>query len=157
MKVDDALIGAVLLLLSLVILWHVSSFPPVPGQPYGSSLFPMLAAAGMGLGSLVLTFKGWRERRLVRTARAVESGDAPTGLLPVVVIVGAILFYIFFVDTLGFIVCGILILTALMLLFRVPFRWIVPVAVLATLVIHTGFYRLLKVPLPWGVLSPVAW
>jgi putative tricarboxylic transport membrane protein len=31
------------------------------------------------------------------------------------------------------------------------------VAVAATLLIHTLFYKLLRVPLPWGVLEPVLW
>jgi putative tricarboxylic transport membrane protein len=31
------------------------------------------------------------------------------------------------------------------------------VGVAATLVIHTCFYKLLKVPLPWGVLQRFAW
>jgi putative tricarboxylic transport membrane protein len=31
------------------------------------------------------------------------------------------------------------------------------VALVATLVIHTRFYKLLRVPLPWGVLEPVLW
>ena len=26
-----------------------------------------------------------------------------------------------------------------------------------TLVIHTAFYKLLRVPLPWGVLQPILW
>ena len=31
------------------------------------------------------------------------------------------------------------------------------VAVVATLVIHFAFYKLLRVPLPWGLLTPWAW
>jgi putative tricarboxylic transport membrane protein len=27
----------------------------------------------------------------------------------------------------------------------------------ATLVIHFAFYKLLRVPLPWGMLTPYAW
>ena len=39
MKSNDIPIGAGLLVLSLLILWHVSSFPPAPGQPYNAALF----------------------------------------------------------------------------------------------------------------------
>ena len=31
------------------------------------------------------------------------------------------------------------------------------VGALMTLLIHYAFYKLLKVPLPWGWLQPVAW
>ena len=33
----------------------------------------------------------------------------------------------------------------------------VPLALAVTLVIHYAFYKLLKVPLPWGVLQGIAW
>jgi putative tricarboxylic transport membrane protein len=32
-----------------------------------------------------------------------------------------------------------------------------PIALMMTLMIHYCFYKLLKVPLPWGLLQPVAW
>ncbi|MBC8120090.1 MAG: tripartite tricarboxylate transporter TctB family protein, partial [Burkholderiaceae bacterium] len=31
------------------------------------------------------------------------------------------------------------------------------IAVIATFVIHFAFYKLLRVPLPWGVLTNYAW
>jgi len=31
------------------------------------------------------------------------------------------------------------------------------VAVIATVLVHFAFYKLLRVPLPWGVLTPWAW
>ena len=30
-------------------------------------------------------------------------------------------------------------------------------AVVATVVVHFAFYKLLRVPLPWGILTPIAW
>ena len=31
------------------------------------------------------------------------------------------------------------------------------IAVVSTLLIHYAFYKLLRVPLPWGVLNGIAW
>jgi len=64
---------------------------------------------------------------------------------------------VLFVDWLGFIVCSLLMLSALMWSYGVRRILIAPVALVATLVIHAGFFKLLKVPLPWGVLQPIAW
>ena len=66
-------------------------------------------------------------------------------------------FYLLAVDRLGFLLTGFLYLLALMWVLRV--RWVVaiPVAVAMTLLIHYAFYKLLKVPLPWGVLTRYAW
>jgi putative tricarboxylic transport membrane protein len=33
----------------------------------------------------------------------------------------------------------------------------VPLAIVVTLLIHYVFYKLLRVPLPWGLLQKVAW
>jgi putative tricarboxylic transport membrane protein len=48
-------------------------------------------------------------------------------------------------------------LAALFAVFGVRARWILPLALLMTLAIHTAFYKLLRVPLPWGVLQPILW
>jgi putative tricarboxylic transport membrane protein len=66
-------------------------------------------------------------------------------------------FYILLVDSLGFILTGVVYLATLFTVFGVRLRWVVPIALGVTLVIHYSFYKLLKVPLPWGVLQGIAW
>ena len=48
-------------------------------------------------------------------------------------------------------------LVALIWVLRVRLAVVVPVALLMTLLIHYAFYKLLRVPLPWGVLQRIAW
>ena len=67
------------------------------------------------------------------------------------------MFYIVAAGALGFIPTGVLILVALFLKFGVDARRALVTAVVATLVIHLLFYKLLRVPLPWGVLERFAW
>ena len=57
----------------------------------------------------------------------------------------------------SFLPCGVLLLTALFLVLRVPLLKSVLYAVAAALLIHFAFYKLLRVPLPWGVLVDFAW
>ena len=72
-------------------------------------------------------------------------------------VIGVNLLYLLAVDRLGFVLTGIVYLAALMLVLRVrPLRAVV-LAVVLTLAIHFCFYKLLRVPLPWGVLQPIAW
>ena len=172
MRIDDTITGAVLLGLARAVLWHVSGFPPAPGQPYGSALFPALAASGLAGASALLVLQGWRARQSrsteVRTERSEATGVDPDGA-PLVVqepsagwfgvaaVIGAIVFYILAADRLGFVLCGVVLVAALLSLFRVRPLWVLPIALGATLVIHAGFYKLLRVPLPWGVLQPIAW
>ncbi|VTU30359.1 Tripartite tricarboxylate transporter TctB family protein [Variovorax sp. PBL-H6] len=155
MRIHDSLIGGVLLLLSLAVLWHVQSFPPAAGQDFGPALFPGLAAAGLALCSLALTWQGLRSGQPL-----LVLGDgmrSPRRLAAFATVIASMVFYILLADRLGFLLCSLLVLTLLQWACGVRLPLALAVAVLATLVIHTCFYKLLKVPLPWGVLQRFAW
>lgn len=182
MKNNDAPIGVGLLVLGLAILWHVSSFPPAPGQPYNAALFPGIAAVGLVLASIALIVSGIRknkaDRKLaMRDAAAVESSrgpdldtltssqdvevletaKVPSRILAIVLTAGAIGFYLVAANFLGFILTGAIILAVLMWAYGVALKVLLPVSIIAALVIHVAFYKLLSVPLPWGLLQPFAW
>ena len=155
MRIHDSLIGAALLVLSLAVLWHVQSFPPVPGQDYGSAVFPGMIAAGLALASLGLIWQGIREKQpWFLIGEGLRSGRH---LLAFVIAIASVVFYIALSDQLGFIICSIVILLALQWAAGVPWSLNLAVALIATLAIHTAFYKLLKVPLPWGLLERFAW
>lgn len=166
MKFNDAVSGAVLLLIALAVLFNVQSFPKIPGQNIGPGAFPGLLASLLAVCAVLLIVKGVRRRS--RAAESEQDGPAqwvtagawlrqPTQLRNFLVTVACLLFYIAVSDRLGFIPTAILILAAMFLALGVRRRLIVPVAVVVTLVIHTVFYKGLRVPLPWGVLQPVLW
>jgi putative tricarboxylic transport membrane protein len=155
MRIHDSLIGALLLLLSLAVLWHIQGFPPAAGQQYGPALFPGLIAGGLAIASLLLAWQGLRSGQpLVSVGAGLRS---PRHLASLLVALGGMVFYILCVDTLGFIVCSALVLLALQWALGVRPVVALAVALLATLVIHACFYKLLRVPLPWGWLQPIAW
>jgi putative tricarboxylic transport membrane protein len=43
-----------------------------------------------------------------------------------------------------------------MLVLGASWRITLPVAVIATVVIHLSFYKLLRIPLPWGIFEQFA-
>jgi putative tricarboxylic transport membrane protein len=156
-KLNDALWGALLLLLAGALLWHVQGFPSIPGQQVGPSALPRALAIGLGLCGAMLVVRGWRDRATSPWAERPAWIAARPQLTALAVLVGVNLFYLLAVQRLGFVVTGVVYLAALMWALRVrPLRAIV-VAVVATLAIHYCFYKLLKVPLPWGMLQPIAW
>jgi len=153
MRVSDTLIGSVLLLLSLAVLWHIQSFPDFPGQQHGPALFPGVVAGALALASLELIRTGLRSRApLLQLA-----GTNLYSLVPFATTVAGLFFYYLLSDRLGFIVCALIVLSALMWSFGVRRSLVLPVAFVSTMIIHTGFFKFLKVPLPWGLLQPVAW
>lgn len=162
MKLNDAVWGALLLLFGAIVLVHVQSFPTIPGQHVGPALFPGIIAAGLGVCGLLLVFKGIGDRRAAAGAGDPWVGFAPWTrqghyVLAFLLTIGVNVFYILAVDRLGFIIVGVIYLSVLFWMFGATRKWILPIAIVVTLVIHYAFYRLLKVPLPWGLLQGLGW
>lgn len=157
MKLNDAVWGALLLLLSAALLVHVQSFPKIPGQQVGPALFPGLIAVGLAVCAVLLVIKGLAARRAVDDPEPwVELDDWTSEgryILAFVLTIGVNVFYILAVDWLGFLIVGTIYLSVLFAVYGVTLKWVVPIAIVVTLVIHYAFYKLLKVPLPWGLLQ----
>ncbi len=156
MRIHDALSGVLLALLAVAVLVAVSQYPPIPGQNVGPSAFPGLVAILLLGCSLLLIWRGIRgERR-----RLVVLGDwtkSPRHVVNFLLVIASLLFYIFCSEFLGFMITGTTILAVLFYALGVRAFLILPIAIVATLVIHTVFYKLLRVPLPWGLLQGLHW
>jgi len=160
MKINDAIWGALLLALSAALLVHIQNFPTIPGQKYGPALMPGVVAVGLAVCGALLIVKGLAVRRAREDLRWVQFDEWTSSSRHVVALtltLGVNVFYILVVDWLGFILTGVIYLSVLFWAFNVRAKWIVPIALLVTLGIHYAFYKLLRVPLPWGILQGVAW
>ena len=161
MKLNDAVWGAVLLLFAVAVLVHVQSFGTIPGQKYGPAIFPGLVACGLATCAVLLIWTGLaartdNARREPWLALALWTSSR-RHVLAFALAIGVNVFYIVFVDRLGFIPTGVIYLAVLFGAFGVRLAWNLPLAVLLTLSIHTAFYKLLRVPLPWGLLQGFVW
>ena len=161
MKINDALWGALFALLGAAILWHVQGFPRIPGQNVGPALFPGVLAVAMLVCGAILIVSGLKARRAdrgsSRWAVAPEWLRSRRHVLAFAVLVASNVFYLLAVDWLGFLPTAFVYLAALMWVLRVRPAIAVLVAFLMALAIHYAFYKLLRVPLPWGVLQGIAW
>lgn len=159
MKLNDAAWGVLLLALAGALLWHVQGFPTIPGQRVGPNALPGALAVGLGVCGAILLVRGLRERAAThgRWAEWPAWIASRPQVLALAVLVAVNLLYVFAAERLGFIVTGVVYLAALMIALRVRPLRALGIAVAMTLFIHYCFYKLLKVPLPWGLLQPVAW
>ncbi|MEP7056872.1 MAG: tripartite tricarboxylate transporter TctB family protein [Caldimonas sp.] len=161
MKFNDAVWGALLVLLGGTLLVHVRSFPSIPGQNVGPGMFPGLLGIGFAVCGVILFVRGLRSRaaRLAGSEwmSLPEWAHSPRHVLGFAVLAGVNVLYLVGVDRLGFVLTGTFYLAALMWVLQVRASRIVPLAIVLTLAIHFAFYKLLRVPLPWGLLQPVAW
>jgi putative tricarboxylic transport membrane protein len=157
-KLNDAVFGALFLALGGLVLFAIQGFPKIPGQPVGPALFPGIIAAGLCIAGVALIAQGWRSRRNGEAWLEWEPWvRSPRHLAALAVLLGSVLLYMFAAQALGFLPTAVLILVALFIVLRVPPGRSILVAVIAALLVHFAFYKLLRVPLPWGVLTPLAW
>ena len=157
MKLNDAVFGLLLTALGAWVIFAVQGFPKIPGQPVGPALFPGLIACGLCLCGVLLMAQGWRERDGQPWMAFDDWVRSPRHVLALAVLLGAIVLYIVAAEVVGFLPLAVLTLLALFLVLRVPPGRALLIAVIAALVIHFAFYKLLRVPLPWGVLKTYAW
>jgi len=158
MKFDDILIGAVLGVFSVIVFAAAQTFPAIPGQQFGASLFPTLIAVGLFICSVLLVAQGLRAR--AAGARRPAWPDwlrDPMSVLRFLMVPASLVFYFMAGDWLGFLPCAFVLLVVLFRIFGVRWRTALIVALVTALVIHFMFYRILQVPLPWGLLEPIAW
>jgi putative tricarboxylic transport membrane protein len=126
----------------------------MPGQRFGPAWFPGVIAAGLGICGALLIVAGVRR-------------GAPWLSLPewifrrrpfqgVAAVLGGLVFYIVAADKLGFHITGIALLAFWVRILGGSWRVAAVAAVVATVAIHLSFYKVLRIPLPWGLLEPWA-
>jgi putative tricarboxylic transport membrane protein len=143
----DRGVGLGLTLLALVVLFTARAFPDVPGQKLGASFLPMLVGAGLLLCGVLLVARS-RHAPAAGTARGIDQ------VLPAVVVMAAVAGYVLLADRLGFLIVAPLLLLAVFKALQVGWRTALLWALGGTVVVHVVFYKLLRVPLPWGVFRP---
>jgi putative tricarboxylic transport membrane protein len=126
----------------------------MPGQRFGPAWFPGLIAAGLGTCGLFLMVAGARQRGPWLALPAWTARRRP--LLGVGSVIAGLVFYILAADTFGFHLTGIVLLAFWTRVLGASWRVAAVVAVVATIAIHLAFYKMLRIPLPWGLLEQYA-
>jgi len=158
MRFDDTFIGLFLAVCSVGIFVIAQTFPAIPGQSFGASLFPTVLSVGLFICSVLLLVQGLRQRAagVARPGRPAWTRE-PIAILRFLLVPGSLFFYFEAGDSLGFIPCSLILLLVLFRVFGVSWLRSIVVAVISVLVIHFMFYSILHVPLPWGLLEPISW
>jgi putative tricarboxylic transport membrane protein len=158
MHLSDRVTGGFLVLLGALAFWGGSRLPGVPGQDVGPAVFPMVIGAGLVLcGALIALGIG-------RSFEAPEpdSAEAVPGLagrlgrlgpLAALLPPGLLIFYVLVVERLGFLPTAAIIVLACALALGASWRLALGMALLAPPAVHLVFYKLLRVPLPDGLLA----
>jgi putative tricarboxylic transport membrane protein len=162
MQLSDRITGLILVALGAVTAYAGSRLPPVPGQQIGPSVFPMVIGAGLILcGALIALRIGHHFEEEAEADLAAHSAQpsAPAGAMPwwrglLALLPPALLvFYVLAADRFGFLVTAAIMVLAAALALGARLRLAVPLALVAPLAVHLVFSKLLRVPLPPGLLE----
>ena len=151
MRRTDRWAGLALALLGIAVMLSARAFPNVPGQKLGAGFLPMLVGAGLLLCAVALVLRSLRAAAYAGQGADEERREHFGSSL---VIIGAVVGYIVLAERVGFLIVAPLCLVATFLALRVKLSHALLWALAGTVVVHVAFYKLLRVPLPWGVLRP---
>jgi len=162
MRLPDRVTGLFLVGLGAAAAYGGWLLPPVPGQPVGPNVFPLVIGTGLALCGLAIAFgigHSFEEEEELIPVEGDQPKLAPPGrfyglraLLPPALL----LFYVAVADRLGFIITAGLIVFVTSTALGARWKLSLPLAVLAPIGIHLIFSKLLRVPLPAGLL-PMPW
>jgi putative tricarboxylic transport membrane protein len=163
MRLPDRVTGLFLVGLGTASAYGGWLLPPVPGQPVGPNVFPLVIGIGLALCGLMIAFgvghSFEEEEELIPLESGQQAAAAPRSklyglraLLPPALL----LFYVLASDRLGFIITAALIVLATSTALGARLKLSIPLALLAPIGVHLIFAKLLRVPLPIGLI-PMPW
>jgi putative tricarboxylic transport membrane protein len=157
MRLNDAVFGGLLIVFAIAEIAYTRTFPSLHGQAYGPDLFPILIGVGFLITGAILTVQGLAQRAGQPLVEIGAWAADRRNVVNFALVLLALLFYIAASDWLGFILTAFVIMLVLLKSFGSGMVAALVIALVTTLGIHALFARVLLVPLPWGVLQPVAW
>lgn len=158
MKFNDAVFGIFLIIFAIAEIMYTRTFPSLHGQRFGASDFPVLLGIGLIICGCLLLFNAYRQRAVTRDAAPGEPNllssrgwaEKRPSVINFFVVLLSILFFIGFIDVLGFVIVAFLLL--LVLFYRLGNGLITSLlgALSMTVVTKLLFGVWLLVPLPIG-------
>jgi putative tricarboxylic transport membrane protein len=163
MLLSDRTTGLTLVGLGALAIYGGSRLPPMPGQEIGPSVFPMLIGAGLALCGAMITFGIGRSYEEEAEAEIASlQGLEPEAKQPkfyglrALIPIALLLFYVVASEAIGFVPVAFIIVATMALTLGASWKQALPLALIMAPVIHLLFSKLLRVPLPIGIL-PMPW
>jgi putative tricarboxylic transport membrane protein len=161
MRLSDRVTGSALVVLGGLAAYGGSLLPPVPGQQVGPNVFPMVVGIGLLICGAMIALRIGHSFEAEPELVPAERGEPPPppqqfARWRVLIPPALLLFYALASERLGFMVAAATITFVVSVALGARLRLAVPLALLAPIGIHLVFAKLLRVPLPPGLL-PMPW
>ncbi|MGL5445767.1 MAG: tripartite tricarboxylate transporter TctB family protein [Rhabdaerophilum sp.] len=155
MKKPDLIIAAALASLSVAIIATAWNFPKLAGLSVGPGLFPIVLGFALLGCTALLAFNATMPSVSKKEAPEAPQKHEQAGIRVFAVLAACALFAGLGSD-LGFVIVGIVSIAGLMLAFGVALRRAVLVSVVSVILLDLFFVKVMRIPLPLGVLAPFA-
>lgn len=151
MKISDTVVGAGFVAVGALIIAGTLNYPSLDGGHPGPSLFPRI------LGGLMVAFGGLVGLKGLRTGDTTQDVEwlllhKNTAFINAMFVLVGVVAYILLVERVGFLLVGALLLFVIMWRLKVPTLKAAVVAVVFTGIVHFLFAKIMRVPLPMGIL-----
>ncbi|HET9903008.1 MAG TPA: tripartite tricarboxylate transporter TctB family protein [Xanthobacteraceae bacterium] len=159
MYLSDRVTGSALVALGALAAYGGSRLPPVPGQQVGPNVFPMVVGLGLCLCGALIAFgigRGFEEPPAESAPETRSPAAVAVRAVRALVPPGLLLFYVLASERLGFVPTAAIMAFVCAWALGARVRLALAVAVLAPIGVHLVFAKLLRVPLPDGLL-PMPW
>lgn len=155
MKANDAVTGGIFLVIAIFTFIYAGTFTSLPGVKYGPDLFPRLVSIIMGFGGVVLIWGSLRRPGPLSLFTLADWARRPRNHAILGAVIASIAFYILASERLGFLLTAFLMLAGLLAVTRGLSRLASSaiIAATVTVAIYLIFARMLRVPLPMGVIE----
>jgi putative tricarboxylic transport membrane protein len=153
MKISDTVVGVGFVGAGAAIFAATLGFPRLDGGSPGPALFPrVLAVLMIGFGASLAFPAALRRQTNPPDTTPVPAGPHPGGVINALLVFAAIIAFMLVSPVLGFLLTTAAILLGLMWWLGTPLFRAVPAAIGLTLFVYVTFGKVLRVPLPLGVL-----
>jgi putative tricarboxylic transport membrane protein len=154
MRNPDLIIALVLACLSTAIIGTAWNFPKLAGLAVGPGLFPIVLAFAL-LGCTAILAYGALAHGQAEPDNSDTPQHHPRARVRVLSVLGACALFAALGSTLGFVIVGIISIAVLMLSFGVAPPRAVLVSVVTVILLNLFFVKVMRIPLPLGVLAPL--
>lgn len=158
----DTITGILMAIFGAGLVYSSQEFPLLAGIPYGPWLFPTITGVGLIICATIIGITGILQLKQAAVNAEQSTHETSKPLNPaalrnaLAIIIGVVFFALGF-KPLGFHITAFTLEFGLLLFFGVHWFKSLLLALSLTLLVHAIFYSILHVPLPWGLLTAIAW
>lgn len=158
----DTITGIIMAVFGVWLVYSSQAFPLLVGIPYGPGLFPTIAGVGLIICATIIGITGILQLKQPSVNAEQSTHETSKPLNPVAVrnslaVIIGVVFFAFGFKPLGFHLTAFTLEFGLLLRFSVHWFKSLLLALSLTILVHAVFYSILHVPLPWGLLTAIAW